>query len=108
MISSAPHQLLRFLALLTCIPVLSPSALAQSQPAASPGAPGCGPADVRFEVTTSKNQNPPNKADVGKALVYFFAGRYELQFKAATFDSGGSGWAMDWRHERQFLFLLFG
>jgi hypothetical protein len=65
MISSAPHQLLRFLALLTCIPVLSPSALAQSQPAASPGAPGCGPADVRFEVTTSKNQNPP------EALGYF-------------------------------------
>jgi Protein of unknown function (DUF2846) len=70
-LSPAPHQLLGFLARSACILILPLSALAQSQPVPAPGAPGCGPTDIRFEVTTSKSQNPPSKADAGKALVYF-------------------------------------
>ena len=53
-LSPVPHQLLHFLALSTCILVLPLAALAQSQPAPAAGVPGCGPTDMRFEVTTGK------------------------------------------------------
>jgi hypothetical protein len=66
-----PYQVLRFLALSTCILVYPLAALAQSQPGPAAGVPGCGPADARCEVTTSKNKNAPSKAEAGKALVYF-------------------------------------
>lgn len=66
-----PYRAFRFLAFSSCILVFPLFAFAQSQPAPAAGAPGCGPGDARFEVTTGKNQNPPSKADTGKALVYF-------------------------------------
>jgi hypothetical protein len=66
--SPVPCQLFRFLALSTCI-LVPLSAIAQSQPTPGVGTPGCGPADMRFEVRTSKYQNPPNKADAGKAFL---------------------------------------
>lgn len=33
---------------------------------------GCGPSDVRFDVTTDKLQHPTAQPDAGKALVYVF------------------------------------
>jgi hypothetical protein len=95
--SSVPYQLFRFLALSTCILVLPLSAIAQSQPAPGVGTPGCGPADMRFEVTTSKIRIRRARR-TGESVDLFFAGRHALQLTAATLDFSGSGWAMDRRN----------
>jgi len=45
------------------------TALAQSAPTAV--APGCGAADVKFDVTADKSQHPSAQPENGKAVVYF-------------------------------------
>jgi hypothetical protein len=43
----------------------------QSQPASTAVAPGCGPANIEFDVKTDNKQHPTAQPDAGKALVYF-------------------------------------
>jgi hypothetical protein len=43
----------------------------QSQPPATAVAPGCGAANVDFEVRTDNSRHPTGQPDAGKALVYF-------------------------------------
>jgi hypothetical protein len=49
------------------------SAFAQGAPSAtrSAGAPGCGPADFKFEVKSSDSSHPVAQPETGRALVYF-------------------------------------
>lgn len=42
-------------------------------------APGCGPANVKFDVKTDKNQHPVAQPEGGKALVYFIEDDSEFQ-----------------------------
>jgi hypothetical protein len=56
------------------------SVLAQAQTQERRIAPGCGPDEIKFEVTTAKNPNPAGQPEAGKALVYFFD------------DSPSTGW----------------
>lgn len=49
------------------------SALAQNvpPPTGSPAAPGCGPANVSFDVKSSGSSHPVSQPEPGKALVCF-------------------------------------
>jgi hypothetical protein len=51
--------------------LLISSAWAQDKPARVAIAPGCGPADAKFDVKTDKTQHPISAAENGKAVVYF-------------------------------------
>lgn len=51
--------------------LLFASALASPAQANSPGAPGCGPSDVQFDVKTAHAQHSLPPPDSGKALVVF-------------------------------------
>lgn len=46
-------------------------AFGQSQPASTAGAPGCGAANIEFDVKTDNKQHPTAQPDAGNALVYF-------------------------------------
>ena len=43
---------------------------AQDKPAQTASAPGCGPAQEKFNVSATKNQPAPPQAEEGKALIY--------------------------------------
>ncbi|MFZ0797781.1 MAG: hypothetical protein WCA13_01930 [Terriglobales bacterium] len=51
--------------------LLAPLSLAQNSTTASASAPGCGPADVHFDVKTDKHQHSVIQPESGKSLVYF-------------------------------------
>jgi len=51
--------------------LLGSLSFAQNTPTASAIAPGCGPADTRFQVKTDQNRHPTIQPDAGKAVVYF-------------------------------------
>lgn len=50
--------------ILTALAIFSPAALAQSGP-------GCGPASVKLDVSTTKQRPAAPEIQAGKALVYF-------------------------------------
>jgi hypothetical protein len=51
--------------------VLCATALAQGVASAPPVAPGCGSANVKFDVKAEKSQHPMAQPESGKAIVYF-------------------------------------
>jgi hypothetical protein len=57
----------------TALMILASSAFAQGAPSAtgSAAAPGCGPADFKFEVKSSDSSHPVTQPEPGRALVYF-------------------------------------
>jgi hypothetical protein len=46
-------------------------AFGQSQPSGTAVAPGCGPANIEFDVKTDNKQHPTAQPEGGKAIVYF-------------------------------------
>jgi len=51
--------------------LLTSVAFAQNTSTAAAVAPGCGPANVHFDVRTDKHQHPIVQPEAGKAVVYF-------------------------------------
>jgi len=51
--------------------ILASLSFAQNAATAAAAAPGCGPADVHFQVKTDQNRHPTIQPDAGKAVVYF-------------------------------------
>jgi hypothetical protein len=58
-----------FLALL--LVTFASAAFAQSAPPQTVTAPGCGPDNTKFDVTSDKSKHPFAQPDPGKALIYF-------------------------------------
>ena len=83
-------------------------AFGQSQPANTAVAPGCGPANIEFDVKTDNNQHPTAQPDAGNDDLVFSAGRRRFRLASEAYDSVWSRRRMDWRDAQRFLFLCFG
>ncbi len=83
-------------------------AFGQSQPANTAVAPGCGPANITFDVKTDNNQHPTAQPDAGKAILYFLQDDADFDSRSEAYDSVWTRRRMDWRDAQRFLFLCFG
>lgn len=63
---------------------------AQSSNPSNLSAPGCGPADTKFDATTTKKANSPTKAEPGKALVFFLQDDIDFQSTPQGNDTAGT------------------
>jgi hypothetical protein len=69
---------MKLLIVITLLAFASPT-FGQSQSSSAPAVPGCGPANIEFNVKTDDNHHPAIKPEPGKAILYFLQDDAEFQ-----------------------------